>query len=42
MGAFILILYEDDDVEDERLVEVLLDNFVFALLFGVVDAEDDE
>lgn len=32
VGAFILILYEDDDVDDDELGSVLLVNFVFVLL----------
>lgn len=31
VGAFILILYEDDDVDDDELGIVLFVNFVFVL-----------
>lgn len=49
VGAFILILYEDDDVDDDELGIVLFVNFVFVLfklllpllLFVLLSDEDD-
>lgn len=49
VGAFILILYEDDDVDDDELGIVLFVNFVFVLfklllpllLFVLMSDEDD-